>query len=95
MKAKGSPTATLADVKLVLTAPSADPTRRKGYQAAQMAFLQAKDAFTHRATSTTWAATVEKARKLHTEWQRIHEARFGPERQERATLAVPDEGGEA
>jgi hypothetical protein len=88
MKAKRSELATLADVRLVLTAPSADATKRKGYQAAQMAFLRAKQAF-------DLGGHGREGPEASYEWQRVHEARFGPERQERATLAIPDEGGEA
>jgi len=93
MKAKGS--ATLADVKLVLTAPGRTHTKRKGFEAAQITFLLAKQAFKHRATATTWADTVEKARRLHAEYRRVREARDAREREAAASRAATDEGGQA
>lgn len=58
MKAKGSATATLADVKLVLSAPIHQRTKRKHYEKAEVAFLLARQAFRDHATPVTWAATV-------------------------------------
>ena len=90
MKAKQFETATLADVKLVLSTPTHLRTKRKHYQKAEMAFLQAKRAFLARATPLTWAATVAAGRQLHAEYKR-HER----EREAAASRAATDEGGEA
>src|SRR5438309_786777 len=60
-------TATLADVKLVLTAPIHIQTKRSGYSKAQVDFVSARMKFIDRATSTTWTGTVEAARRLHAE----------------------------
>jgi hypothetical protein len=95
MKAKGPATAPLADVKLVLSAPLGQRTKRKGYEKAEMAFLLAKKKFTHRATPTTWAATVTAGRRLHAEYKRLGQARDAREREAAASRAATDEGGEA
>jgi hypothetical protein len=63
MKAKVSATATLADVKLVLLAPTHIQTKRSGYGKAQVDFASARLKFIDRATSTTWADTVKAARQ--------------------------------
>jgi hypothetical protein len=95
MKAKQSATATLTDVKLLLTAPVRLQTKRKAYREAEMAYVRARRAFTERATSTTWAVLVEKARQLHAEARRVQGASEDRARQATATLAAADEGGEA
>ena len=46
--------------------------------------------FIDRATSTTWAATIEAARRLHAEAKRVER-----EREAAASRAATDEGGEA
>jgi len=45
--------------------------------------------FIDRTTSTTWAATIEAARRLHAEAKRVERER------EAAARAATDEGGEA
>jgi hypothetical protein len=90
MKAKGSETATLADVKLVLSAPIHQRIKRKQYKRAGIAFLQARRVFLARPTPLTWAATVAAGRQLHAEYKR-HER----EREAAASRAATDEGGEA
>jgi len=82
--------ATLADVKLVLLAPVLIQTKRSGYRKAEVAFLSARMKFIDRATSTTWAATIEAARRLHAEAKRVER-----EREAAASRAATDEGGEA
>ena len=94
MKAKGSATATLADVKLVLTAPASDQTQGRSYEAAQVEFLTARQRFKDRATALTWVATVTAARRLHAEHKRRWEARDEREREAAASRAATDEGGQ-
>jgi hypothetical protein len=93
MKAKGS--ATLADVKLVLSAPVLMQTKRSGYRKAEVAFLSARMKFIDRATSTTWTGTVGAARRLHAEAKHVRLARDEREREAAASRAATDEGGEA
>jgi hypothetical protein len=88
-------TATLADVKLVLSAPVRIQTKRSGYRKAEVAFLSARMKFIDRATSTTWMRTVETARRLHAEAKRVSLARGEREREAAASRAATDEGGEA
>ena len=95
MKAKGSATATLADVKLVLSAPIHAQTKRKHYEKAEIAFLLAQQKFQGRATSATWAATVAAGRRLHAEYERLREAQDAREREAAASRAATDEGGQA
>jgi len=83
-------TATLADVKLVLTAPLHIQTKRSGYSKAQVDFVSARLKFIDRATSTTWTGTVEAARRLHAEAKRAER-----EREATASRAATDEGGQA
>jgi len=83
-------TATLADVKLVLSAPVLIQTERSGYRKAEVAFLSARMKFIDRATSTTWTGTVEAARQLHAEAKRAER-----EREAAASRAATDEGGQA
>jgi hypothetical protein len=90
MKAKVFATATLADVKLVLSAPMHLKTKRSGYSKAQIAFLSARMKFMDRATSTTWTGTVEAVRRLHAEAKRAER-----EREAAASRDATDEGGEA
>ena len=56
-------TATLADVKLVLSAPVHIQTKRSGYGKARVAFVSARTKFMDRAAATTWTDTVEAARR--------------------------------
>jgi hypothetical protein len=95
MKAKGSATATLADVKLVLSAPVHQQTKRKHYEKAEIAFLLAQQKFRDRATSATWAATVAAGRRLHAEYERLRQAQAEREREGAASRAATDEGGQA
>ena len=88
-------TAPLADVKLVLSAPTRIQTKRSGYQKAQVDFAMARLKFIDRATSTTWTGTVEAARRLHAEAKRVELARGEREREATASRAATDEGGEA
>jgi hypothetical protein len=88
-------TATLADVKLVLSAPIRIQTKRGGYGKAQVDFASARMKFIDRATSTTWTRTVEAARRLHAEAKRVSLARREREREAAASRAATDEGGEA
>jgi hypothetical protein len=88
-------TATLVDVKLVLSAPVHIQTKRSGYQKAEVDFLSARKKFMDRATSTTWTGTVEAARRLHAEAKRVSRARGEREREAAASRAATDEGGEA
>jgi hypothetical protein len=96
MKAKVSPRddgvlyATLADVKLVLSAPMHIKTKRSGYSNAQVAFVSARRKFIDRATSTTWTGAVEAVRRLHAEAKRAER-----EREAAASRSATDEGGEA
>jgi hypothetical protein len=90
MKAKGSPIATLMDVKLVLSAPMHIKTKRSGYSKAQVAFVSARMKFMDRPTLTTWTGTVEAVRRLHAEAKRAER-----EREAAASRAATDEGGEA
>jgi hypothetical protein len=90
MKVKGSATATLVDVRLVLSAPMHIKTKRSGYTKAQVAFVSARTKFMDRATSTTWAGTVEAVRRLHAEAKRAER-----EREAAASREATDEGGEA
>ena len=83
-------TATLADVKLVLTAPLHIQTNRRGYSKAQVDFVSARKKFIDGATSTTWTGTVGAARRLHAEAKRAER-----EREAAASKAATDEGGEA
>jgi hypothetical protein len=83
-------TATLADVRLVLSAPVLIQTKRSGYRKAEVAFLSARKTFIDRATTTTWDGTVEAARRLHAEAKRAER-----EREAAASRAATDEGGEA
>lgn len=59
--ARKADAATLADVKLVLSAPVRIQTKRSGYGKAQVDFGLARLRFIDRATSTTWTRTVEAA----------------------------------
>jgi hypothetical protein len=95
MKAKVAATATLADVKLVLSAPIRQRTKRKHYEKAEMAFLLAKQAFRNHATPVTWAATVAAGRQLHAEYKRLRQAHDEREREAAASRAATDEGGQA
>ena len=95
MKAKVSATATLADVKLVLSAPIRQRIKRKHYEKAEMAFLLAKQAFRNHATPVTWAATVAAGRQLHAEYKRLRQAHDEREREAAASRAATDEGGQA
>lgn len=95
MKAKGSATATLADVKLVLSAPIHQRTKRKHYEKAEVAFLLARQAFGDHATPVTWAATVAAGRLLHAEYKRLRQAQDEREREAAASRAATDEGGQA
>ena len=95
MKTKGSATATLADVKLVLSVPMRIQTKRSGYVKAQVDFASARRKFIDRATSTTWTGTVEAARRLHAEAKRVSLALDEREREAAASRAATDEGGEA
>ena len=88
-------TATLADVKLVLSAPVHIQTKRSGYGTALVAFGSARTKFMDRATSTTWTGTVEAARRLHAEAKRVSLARGEREREAAVSRAATDEGGEA
>ncbi len=83
-------TATLADVKLVLSAPVRIQTRRSGYGKAEVDFVSARMKFIERATSATWDVTVAAARRLHAEAKRAER-----EREAAASRAATDEGGEA
>ena len=83
-------TATLADVKLVLSAPVHIQTKRSGYGKARVAFVSARMKFMDRAAATTWTDTVEAARRLHAEAKRADR-----EREAAASRAATDEGGEA
>jgi hypothetical protein len=83
-------TATLADVKLVLSAPVRIQTKRSGYGKAEVDFVSARIKFIDRATSTTWDVTVAAARRLHAEAKRAER-----EREAAASRAATDEGGEA
>jgi alpha-ketoglutarate-dependent taurine dioxygenase len=83
-------TATLADVKLVLSAPKHIQTKRCGYSKALVTFGLAQTKFMDHATSTTWTSTVEAARQLHAEAKRAER-----EREAAASRAARDEGGEA
>jgi hypothetical protein len=94
MKAKRSATATLADVRLVLSTPLKTPTRRRGYQKAEVDFLSARGAFTARATPMTWTRTVEAARRLHAEAKRVEQGFIEREREKAASRAATDEGGQ-
>ena len=82
--------ATLGDVKLVLTAPLHIQTKRSGYSKAQAEFVSARMKFIERATSTTWTGTVGAARRLHAEAKRAER-----EREAAASRAATDEGGQA
>jgi hypothetical protein len=82
--------ATLADVKLVLSAPMDIKTKCRGYSKAQAAFVSARMTFMNRATATTWTGTVEAVRRLHAEAKRAER-----EREATASRAATDEGGEA
>jgi hypothetical protein len=88
-------TATPADVKLVLSAPTRIQTKRGGYGKAQVDFASARMKFIDRATPTTWKRTVEAARRLHAESKRVSLARGDREREAAAARAATDEGGEA
>jgi hypothetical protein len=88
-------TATLVDVKLVLSAPVHTETKRSGYVKAQVKFASARMKFIDRATLTTWTGTVEAARRLHAEAKRVSLARGEREREAAASRAATDEGGEA
>jgi hypothetical protein len=90
MKAKGSATVTLADVKLVLSAPMHIKTKRNSYSKARVAFVSARMKFMERPTSTTWTGSVEAVRRLHAEAKRAER-----ERETAAARAATDEGGEA
>jgi hypothetical protein len=94
MKAKASATATLADVRVVLTAPDRDQSQRKSYEAAQGAFLTARQRFKDRATPLTWAATVTAGRRLHAEYKRLGQARDARGREAAVSRAATDEGGQ-
>ena len=83
-------TATLADVKLVLTAPLHVQTKRSGYGKAQVDFVSARMKFIDRTTSTTWTGTVGAARRLHVEAKRAER-----DREASASRAATDEGGQA
>lgn len=83
-------TATLADVKLVLSAPVHIQTKRSGYGKSRVAFVSARTKFMDRAAATTWRDTVEAARRLHAEAKRAER-----EREAAASRAATDEGGEA
>jgi len=83
-------TATLADVKLVLSAPVRIQTKRSGYGKAEVDFVSARMKFIERATSATWDVTVAAARRLHAEAKRVER-----EREAAASRAATDEGGEA
>jgi hypothetical protein len=63
-------TATLADVKLVLSAPVHIQIKRSAYGKALVAFVSARTKFTDRAAVRTWTDTVEAARRLHAEAKR-------------------------
>ncbi len=78
------------EANLVLLAPVLIQTKRSGYRKAEVAFLSARMKFIDRATSTTWAATIEAARRLHAEAKRVER-----EREAAASRAATDEGGEA
>jgi hypothetical protein len=94
--ARKTDTATLADVKLVLSAPMLGiQTKRSGYSKAQVAFVSARNKFMDRATSSTWAGTVEAARRLHAEAKRVRQAHDEREREAAASRTATDEGGQA
>jgi hypothetical protein len=95
MKAKGSATATLADVKLVLSAPTNQRPRRKHYEKAVVAFFLAQQKFCNHATPVSWAATVTAGRRLHAEYKRLRQGLDEREREARASRAATDEGGQA
>jgi hypothetical protein len=61
VRSRTSPTrtATLVDVKLVLSAPMHTQTKRSGYVKAQIAFASARMKFIERATSTTGRAPLQ------------------------------------
>jgi hypothetical protein len=82
--------ATLADVKLVLSAPVRIQTKRSDYGKAEVDFVSARMKFIDRATSSTWAVTIEAARRLHAEAKRVERVREAA-----AARAATDEGGEA
>jgi len=84
-------TALLADVKLVLSAPVRIQTKRTGYGKAEVDFVSARMKFIDRPTSTTWAATIEAARRLHA----AEAKRAERVREAAASRAATDEGGEA
>jgi hypothetical protein len=88
-------TATLADVKLVLSAPVRIKTKRSGYGKAEVDFVSARMKFIDRATSATWDVTDAAARRLHAEAKRVSRARGEREREAAASRAATDEGGEA
>ena len=81
-------TALLADVKLVLSTPVRIQT---GYGKAEVDFVSARMKFIDRPTSTTWAATIEAARRLHA----AEAKRAERVREAAASRAATDEGGEA
>ena len=83
-------TATLADVKLVLTAPRHVQTKRSGYGKAQVDFVSARMKFIDRTTSTTCTGTVGAAGRLHVEAKRAER-----DREASASRAATDEGGQA
>ena len=88
-------TATLADVKPVLSAPVRRKTKRSGYGKVEVDFVSARMKFIDRATSATWDVTVAAARRLHAEAKRVSRARGEREREAAASRAATDEGGEA
>jgi len=90
MKARVSATATLADVKLVLSAPVNRQIKRKPYEQAEMAFVLARQKFKNHATPVNWDATVAAGRQLHAEYKRLER-----EREAAASRAFTDEGGQA
>jgi hypothetical protein len=88
-------TAMLADVKLVLSAPVHVQTKRHGYRKTEIDFVSARTQFIDRAASTTWTGTVETARRLHAEAERVRLAHADRELETAASRAYTDEGGEA
>jgi len=91
MKARVSATATLADVKLVLSAPVNRQIKRKPYEKAEMAFVLARQKFKNHATPVTWDATVAAGRQLHAEPSTSDSS----ESEAAASRAFTDEGGQA
>jgi len=64
-----SQTATLDDVKVVLTVPRHVP-RRQAAEQAEIDYYRARQEFFDRTTAETWSQLVEAARRVHAEVSR-------------------------